>query len=74
MNKQTAIRNAIDMAERHVNNASSVVCLNDAKVMMNKDNIKSAFMWAKKSLCHSVGVFHEDYALVANLEQTYGRD
>ena len=74
MDKQTAITKAIELAERHSNNASSVVCLSDAKVMMNKDNIKSAFMRAKKSLCHSVGVFHEDYALVAEMEQTYGRD
>ena len=74
MDKKTAISKAIELAERHSNNASSVVCLSDAKFMMNKDNIKSAFMWVKKSLCHSVGVFHEDYARVAKLEQTYGCD
>ena len=57
---------AIILARKHIGNgaemeSSARACLADAVSQYDADNFESAYMWAKKSLAYSVGVFHADY-------------
>lgn len=59
----------IELAEKHIGKgcmiSSAELCLVDAKNLFSKGENEYASKRALKSLCYSVGVFHEDYQLAA---------
>lgn len=62
----TPIASLINAAERHAPSAGAMrssadVCLADAHAAVEREDFRSARMWALRSLSYSVGVFHADY-------------
>lgn len=60
---------AIILARKHVGNGAAMessarLCLSDAVTQHDAGNLDAAYMWAKKSLAYSVGIFHADYKRV----------
>lgn len=63
----------IQLARQWLNeNASARLCLSDAIKNYDDGDFKAARIWAKKSLFHSVGIFHADYKRVETFSRKMG--
>lgn len=60
------------LARKHLNGSSARACMADAVAAQDKGDLALAERWALRSLAHSVGILHADYARA--FRQVYGAD
>jgi hypothetical protein len=61
-------RRLIEIATKHAGHmGSALICLHDAIELAADGDYENACERALKSICYSVGIFHEDYRLALSL-------
>ena len=65
MNDIMKAAEALRIAGKHIGKGDMVSsaerCLKEAEARWDERKFDSAYLWAKKSISYSVGVFHPDY-------------